>query len=81
LSGNMEEARTSFEQAAHSAKDPRTVAWSHIYLGRIYDIQQNRETAMEHYRAALAAGDPLPDTKAAAEKGLAAPYQRSAPPR
>jgi tetratricopeptide (TPR) repeat protein len=81
LSGNMEEARTSFEQAAQSAKDPRTLAWSHIYLGRIYDIQQNRETAVEHYRAALAAGDPLPDTKAAAEKGLAAPYQRPAPPR
>ncbi len=81
LSGNMEEARTDFEQAAQSAKDPRTLAWSHIYLARIYDIQQNRETALEHYRAALAAGDPMPDTKAAAEKGLSAPYQRPAAPR
>lgn len=81
LSGNMEEARNDFEQAAQSARDPRTLAWSHIYLGRIYDIQQNRETALEHYRAALAAGDPTPDTKAAAEKGLSAPYQRPSAPR
>jgi tetratricopeptide (TPR) repeat protein len=81
LSGNMEEARVDFEQAAQSAKDPRTLAWSHIFLGRIYDIQQKRDTAVEHYRAALAAGDPLPDTKAAAEKGLAAPYQRPGAPK
>jgi hypothetical protein len=75
LSGHMEEARTSFEQAASSAHDPRTLAWSHIYLGRIYDIQQERGRAVEHYQAALNAGDPSADTKAAAEKGLANPYQ------
>ena len=38
-------------------------------------IQENRDGALEHYRAALAAGDPTPDTKIAAEKGLAAPYE------
>lgn len=75
LSGKMEEARASFEQAAESVHDPRMLAWSHIYLGRIFDIQQNRDVAMEHYRAALAAGDASADTKAAAERGLAAPYQ------
>ena len=53
--------------------DSRMLAWSHIYLGRIFDIQQNRDVAMEHYRAALAAGDPSADTRAAAERGLAAP--------
>jgi len=75
LSGRMEEARVDFEQAAQSARDPRTLAWSHIYLGRIYDIQDKRDTAMEHYRAALAAGDPATDTRTAAENGLSAPYQ------
>ncbi len=70
----MEEARVDFEQTVQSVHDPRTLAWSHIYLGRIFDIQQNREAAMEHYRAALAAGDPAADSKAAAEKGLAGPY-------
>jgi tetratricopeptide (TPR) repeat protein len=73
--GHMEEARANFEQAAQTVHDPRMLAWSHIYLGRIYDIQQERGRAVEHYQAALAAGDPSADTKAAAEKGLSAPYQ------
>jgi tetratricopeptide (TPR) repeat protein len=72
--GKMQEAQTDFEQAAKSARDPRTLAWSHIYLARIYDIQLKRDDAVQHYRAALAAGDPAPDTKSAAEQGLAAPY-------
>ena len=74
LAGHMEEARTNFEQTVGSVHDPRMLAWSHIYLGRIYDIQQERGRAVEHYQAALAAGDPSADTKAAAEKGLSAPY-------
>ncbi len=79
LSGNMEEARVDFEQTVKSIHDPRTLAWSHIYLGRIFDIQQNREAAVEHYRAALAAGDPAADSKEAAERGLADPYQPKKP--
>jgi hypothetical protein len=79
LAGNMEEARNDFQQAAQSVHDPRVLAWSHIYLGRIFDIQQQREAALAEYRAALAAGDPAPDTKAAAERGLAAPYQARGP--
>jgi Domain of unknown function (DUF4932) len=80
LSGKMEEARFDFEQAVQSARDPRTLAWSHIYLGRIYDLQNNRDTALQHYRAALAAGDPAADTKTAAERGIAGPYQPAAKP-
>jgi hypothetical protein len=75
LSGNMEEARSNFQQAVDSVHDPRLLAWSHIYLGRIFDIQEKREAALAEYRAALAAGDPHPDTRAAAERGLSAPYQ------
>lgn len=79
LSGNMAEARADFQQAVESVHDPRVLAWSHIYLGRIFDIQENREAALAEYRAALVAGDPQPDTKVAAEKGLAAPYQPQHP--
>ncbi len=75
LDRDVEEARTYFERTLAVAREPRLVAWSHIYLGRIFDLQDNRESAMQHYRAALAAGDPTPDTKAAAERGLKAPYQ------
>ncbi|HLW51681.1 MAG TPA: hypothetical protein VKW06_02465 [Candidatus Angelobacter sp.] len=79
ISGNMEEAQTDFEQATQSVHDPRLLAWSHIYLGRIYDIQLKREAALAEYQAALAAGDSTPDTKAAAERGLSAPYEPRKP--
>src|ERR1043166_5277590 len=75
LTGKMGEAQASFEQAVQSVHDPRMLAWSHIYLGRIFDIQKKRDVAMQHYQAALQAGDPAADTKAAAERGLAEPYQ------
>lgn len=78
---NMEGAQQYFERAIQSAHDPRTLAWSHIYLGRILDIQEQRDAAVTHYRAALNAGDPTPDTRSAAEKGLAAPYQPQASPQ
>ena len=70
-----------FERTLQIAREPRMIAWTHIYLGRIYDVQPvpNREMAMSHYRAALAAGDSSPDTKSAAEKGLAAPPDKVKP--
>jgi tetratricopeptide (TPR) repeat protein len=75
LSRDMNGARTYFERTLEVARQPRMVAWSHIYLGRIFDLQENRDEAVLHYRAALAAGDPAPETKAAAERGLQQPYQ------
>jgi len=77
MSGDMPGAREYFERTLDIAREPRVVAWSHIYLGRIYDLQENRDAAVSQYRAALAAGDTTPDTRSAAERGLAQPY---APP-
>ncbi|MGH9493085.1 MAG: hypothetical protein ACRD2K_06260 [Terriglobales bacterium] len=75
LSRDMRGARAYFERTLEMAREPRMVAWSHIYLARIFDLQENRDAAVQHYRAALAAGDTTPDTRAAAERGLAQPYQ------
>jgi tetratricopeptide (TPR) repeat protein len=75
LSRDLRGARTYFERTLEVAREPRMVAWSHIYLARIFDLQENRDVALQHYRAALAAGDTTPDTRAAAERGLAQPYQ------
>jgi tetratricopeptide (TPR) repeat protein len=75
LSGNLQDARDNFAKAMQSGKDPRVVAWSHIYLGRIFDLQDDREDALVQYKAALDAGDTSADTKAAAERGLKAPYE------
>ena len=75
LGRDMQGARTYFERTLEVAREPRMVAWSHIYLGRILDLQESREEALKHYRAALAAGDDKPDTKMAAERGLQHPYE------
>ena len=63
-----------FEETLKSSKDPRTLAWSHIYIGRLYDVVPDREKAVTEYQAALTVRDPQPDTKAAAEKGLKEPF-------
>jgi hypothetical protein len=68
-------ARDYFERTVEVARDPKLRAWAHIYLGRISDIQEDRGAALEHYKAALAAGDAAPETRAAAERGLKEPYQ------
>lgn len=78
LNKDMKGAQDYFTRAAASSKDAHVVAWSHIYLGRIADIQEEREQALMHYKAALQAGDPQPQTKAAAERGLKQAYE---PPR
>jgi tetratricopeptide (TPR) repeat protein len=72
---DMQGARNYFEKALEVAHEPKVVAWSHIYLGRIFDLQEDREAAMDHYRAAATAGSSLPEAKAAAERGLQKPYE------
>lgn len=78
LNKDKDAAVGDFEEALRTATDPHLIAWSHIFLGRIYDVDQERDLAVKHYEAALRAGDDTPETKAAAERGLKAPYQRRA---
>jgi tetratricopeptide (TPR) repeat protein len=73
---DIDGARTYFEKALQRAHEPKVIAWSHIYLGRIFDIKEDRFAAMDQYRAALsAAGTTLPEVKKAAQKGLEQPYE------
>ena len=84
LDGNMQGAKDDFEKAAAAAKDPRIAAWSHIYLGRILDLQEDREAAVEQYKAALNVSGLSAEMKTAAEKGLQSPYEppaASQPPK
>jgi tetratricopeptide (TPR) repeat protein len=67
-------AITDFQETLKSSKDPRTLAWAHIYLGRLYDVMPDRDKALAEYHAALAVRDSQPDTKAAAESGLKQPF-------
>ncbi len=54
--------------------DAKTLAWAHVYLGRIYDLQENRDDAVAEYSAALKV-DGAPDpARRAAEAGRKTPY-------
>jgi tetratricopeptide (TPR) repeat protein len=72
--GKMEDAQGAFQQSVKLGHDARLLAWSHIYLGRILDVQQERDQAIAEYKLALAARDGQPDTKEAAESGLKKPF-------
>jgi hypothetical protein len=77
---DMEGARAYFERALATAHEAKVIAWSHIYLGRIFDLKENRDAAMNEYRAALsAAGTAIPEAKLAAERGLESPYEPPVP--
>jgi tetratricopeptide (TPR) repeat protein len=78
---DMAGARDNFQKAIAEAKDPKVVAWSHVYLGRILDLKEEREAAINEYRAALNTGGALPEIKAAAERGLEQPYEPPAKPQ
>jgi tetratricopeptide (TPR) repeat protein len=77
MKGDMAGAQKYFVRTVEVSREPRVLAWSHIYLGRIFDLQDNRQAAMDHYRTALNSGDLDPQARSAAEKGLKQPY---APP-
>lgn len=74
MNRNTQAAVDGFEDTIKESKDPRMLAWSHIYLGRIYDINDRRDEALEEYKAALTVRDGQTDTRQAAEKGLKQPW-------
>ncbi len=59
--------------------DPSMLSWSHIYLGRMYDVEGNRDLAVTEYQAALAVGGAPESARAAARRGVESGYQT--PPR
>jgi tetratricopeptide (TPR) repeat protein len=84
MEGDPDKASKGFEQTLALSKDPRTLAWSHIYLGRLYDTMDppDRGKAVAEYKAAMVTRDSMPDTKQAAESGIARPFmlpQRAKP--
>jgi tetratricopeptide (TPR) repeat protein len=74
MKGKIDDAQAAFKDTLTASKDPRMLAWSHIYLGRILDVEEQREDALVEYKAALTVRDGQPDTKEAAEAGLKQPF-------
>ena len=52
--------------------DPRVLAWSHVYLARIYDYEGNSSVAKTEYESALAVQGGPEEARQAAQKELAA---------
>lgn len=89
LSGKADKAKDLFQKIVTLAKgrgasgrsgarmDPEILAWSHVYLGRIRDLEDDREAAIAEYRAAQAVDGAPEAARIAAENGVEAPY---APP-
>ena len=84
LQGNAAGARTLFEQvvaAGSSPEDttmrpnPNALAWSHVYLARMYDFADSREEALIEYRAALAVADASEAARVAAQNGIEQGYR------
>ena len=74
LTGHPEDAIDGFQKTLATSKEPRLLAWSHIYLGRMLDLDCKRDQAVAEYAAALAARDGQQDTRLAAERGVKTAY-------
>jgi tetratricopeptide (TPR) repeat protein len=87
LAGKADEARSLFERlislqnsAAHTAGsegtiDPGIIAWAHVYLGRIHDLEDQRDLAVNEYRAALSIDGAPEAARAAAQSGVETAYK------
>lgn len=72
--GHPEEAVDRFQKTIGSTKDPRLLSWSHIYLGRMLDLDCKRDQALTQYKQALEVRDSQQDTRLAAERGVKSAY-------
>ncbi len=67
-------AEEYFRKTLEVAQDLRLATWSHIYLGRIYDLETDRKRALEEYRAASLTAASYPDAYRAVQDGLQRPF-------
>ena len=72
---NREAAEQYFERAIRTASlEPSMRVWSYIYLARMYDLQCERERAVEYYQQAVKVGDDSRNAQAVARQGIDMPY-------
>lgn len=83
LSGHADESKELFQKVisnsssagnSSQAADPSVLAWSHIYLGRIDDLEDDRDLAVKEYRAALAVAGAPESARVAAQGGVERAY-------
>jgi tetratricopeptide (TPR) repeat protein len=74
LTGHADQAVDGFQKTLAASKDLRLLSWSHIYLGRMLDLECKRDQAVSEYKLALTVRDGQQDTRLAAERGIKAAY-------
>jgi hypothetical protein len=74
MTGHPEAAIDGFQRTLATTKEPRLLAWSHIYLGRMLDLDCKRDQAVSEYKQALETRDGQQDTRLAAERGVKTAY-------
>lgn len=74
LTGHPDQAIDDFQKTLATSKEQRVLAWSHIYLGRMLDLECKRDEAVAEYKEALAVRDGQLDTRLAAERGVKEAY-------
>jgi len=74
---NYQSAANAYREAIHGDGEPRwTEVWSHIQLGKIFDLTGQRERATNEYRQALQTRDNTQGAQQEAEKYLREPFKR-----
>jgi tetratricopeptide (TPR) repeat protein len=74
MTGHPEQAIDDFQKTLATSKEQRLLSWSHIYLGRMLDLDCKRDEAIAEYKLALTVRDGQEDTRLAAERGVRTPY-------
>lgn len=88
LSGDADQARDLFEKVVSSSDSTKSgsqgstqsntaeiLSWSHVYLGRIHDLEDERDQAVNEYRAALAVDGAPEAARVAAQNGIDSAYK------
>jgi hypothetical protein len=81
LQNNFQSAANQFREALNGDLEPKWVeVWSHINLGKIFDITGQRERALNEYRLAVRTKDNTQNAQELVAQYLKAPYERPARP-
>jgi hypothetical protein len=78
LQKNYQAAANAYRDSLNGDAEPKwTEVWSHIQLGKIFDITGQRERALSEYRQALQTNDNTQGALDEARQYLSAPYARA----
>jgi tetratricopeptide (TPR) repeat protein len=74
---NYQSSANAYRDALRGDDDPKwTEVWSHIQLGKIFDVTGQRDRAVNEYRQAVQTNDNTQGALNEARKYLQAPYKR-----